>query len=477
MGLTDPHDLQRQLEAVFEADPRLRPRPDMHDYQLTYPPAVMIEREAQRCERLPAQYASHGIGELDKVAYYFHFGFCAYRCRYCFHYEIRTKHDADLQRRYVDALLADAERTHALLGRRRPMLCFLGGGTPTAIELPLIDRFLDGIVRTFGTIGTSLSTVEAKPVTATEDKLRLYVQAGFRRINLGVQTLDPELYAYHHHREDVRVALDAIDRARAVGFTHVNIDIMTGLRQQSSASWDRTLAELERLATSGRVDSVFIYPYHDDPRSPTFGHPEKLPSQLETSLTEARARAMFDRLGWWELGPRFFRSRRHVAHEVLDVLRMRVSPFYGEFLYAGIGNSAFSVGDRAAWINERDTIAYCERIEAGRPGISHFVTLDAAQRATRDLTFDILYSPHIRVRALRRKYGAAAMASHEHTLRRWTELGLGTFNRLLGSWRLTPLGKLVHLQMIPALYLPSDAHRFQRAMQTRAELGARYRGY
>jgi oxygen-independent coproporphyrinogen-3 oxidase len=477
MTTTDPRALQAELEAVFDADPRLRPRPDMHDYQLTYPPAVQIEQHEHRCDRMPDRFESHGIGELDKIAYYFHFGFCAYRCRYCFHYEIRTKHDRDLQQRYVEALLLDARRMHDALGRRAPVLCFLGGGTPTAIDLPLIARFLDGIVGTFGTIGTSLSTVEAKPVTATREKLRLYVDAGFRRINLGVQTLDPELYAYHHHKEDVRVALDAIERAREVGFTHVNIDIMTGLRQQSPSSWGRTLAELERLATAGLVDSVFIYPYHDDPRSPTFGKPEKLPSMLDTSLSEARARAMFHGLGWWELGPRFFRSRRHVAHEVLDVLRMRVSPFYGEFLYAGIGNSAFSVGDRAAWLNERDAIAYCDRVESGRPGISHFVTLDAAQRATRDLTFDVLYSPYIRVRALRRKYGRAAMDGHEATLRRWTELGLGTFNRVLGSWRLTSLGKLVHLQMIPALYLPTDAARFHRAMETRASLGARYRGY
>lgn len=473
----DERRLQKQLDEVFAADPRLRPRPDMHDYQLTYPPAVQIEQEEHRFDDLPPRFGSHGIGELDKVAYYFHFGFCAYRCRYCFHYEIRTKHDAELQSRYVDALLTDTKRNHAALGRRTPVLCFLGGGTPTAIALPLIDRFLDGIVGTFGTIGTSLSTVEAKPVTATDEKLRLYVDAGFRRINLGVQTLDPELYAYHHHKEDVRVALDAIERARKVGFTHVNIDIMTGLRQQTPASWDRTLAEIERLATGGLVDSVFIYPFHDDPRSPTFGKPERLPSTLETSMSEAQARAMFERLGWWELGPRFFRSRRHVAHEVLDLLRMRVSPFYGEFLYAGIGNSAFSVGDRAAWLNERDTIAYCERVEAGKPGISHFVTLDDEQRATRDLTFDVLYSPHIRVRSLRRKYGAAAMARHEETLRRWTDLGLGTFNRILGSWRLTSLGKLVHLQMIPSLYLPGDAQRFRRIMETRAALGARYRGY
>jgi coproporphyrinogen III oxidase-like Fe-S oxidoreductase len=166
-----------------------------------------------------------------------------------------------------------------------------------------------------------------------------------------------------------------------------------------------------------------------------------------------------------------------VAREVLDLLRFRASPFYGEFLYAGMGNSAFSVGDKAAWLNERDTVAYCERVESGRPGISHFVALNDAQRATRDLTFDILYSPYIRVRALTRKYGRQAMAGHERTLQQWTELGLGTWNRLLGSWRLTALGKLVHLQMIPALYLQHDAARFESVMRTRAALGSRYRGY
>lgn len=477
LGTLSPSALGDRLEEVFDAEPRLRPRPDMHDYQLTYPPAVWIEQPEHRVVDVPGRFYSHGVGELDTVAYYFHFGFCAYRCRYCFHYEIRTKNDEELQRRYVEALLADTRGMNERLGRRPPALCFLGGGTPTALPTSLIDRFLDGIVGELRTVGTSLSTVEAKPVTATDEKLRLYVQAGFRRINLGVQTLDPELYAYHHHREDVRVALDAIDRARQAGFTHVNIDIMTGLRQQNPASWSRTLAELRRLASSGAVDSVFIYPFHDDPRSPTFGRPERLPSAIETSHSEARARRMFEELGWWELGPRFFRSRRHVAHELLDVLRMRVNPFYGTFLYAGIGNSAFSVGDRAAWLNERDAIAYCERVETGRPGISHFVTLDNAQRATRDLTFDVLYSPHIRVRSLQRKYGRWVMEPHLRTLKRWTELGLGRFDHLLGTWTLSRLGKLVHLQMIPALYLPSDTAGFERVMRTRASLGARYRGY
>ena len=67
------------------------------------------------------------------------------------------------------------------------------------------------------------------------------VDAGFRRINLGVQTLDPQMYSFHHHKEDVQVAIDSIIAAKHVGFSYINIDIMTGLEGQTPQKWEYTL--------------------------------------------------------------------------------------------------------------------------------------------------------------------------------------------------------------------------------------------
>lgn len=470
-------DLERRLGRLFEASPALRPRADQHDYQLTYPPAVAVEKPRYARAPSDAELLDLGLGSLEGVAFYFHFGFCVYRCRYCFHYELQTRRDDALMTRYVNALALAMTQAKSLFGAKRNLLYFLGGGTPTALPTALLERFLDRLVSTLGRPPTALSTVEAKPITATDDKLRALVAAGFRRINLGVQTLDPALYAYHHHGEHLRVATDAIERARKAGFDYVNIDIMTGLERQDAASWDTTLRELERLCTSGAVDSVFIYPYHDDPRSKTYGQEGLVPSFGETAHTDALARALFQRLGFSELGVRFYRSRRHVAREVLELARVRRSPTYGEVLYHGLGNSSFSVGDRATYLNHRDVGAYCDAVEAGRPGISHFAPLTDAQRATRDVTFDLLYSPITRVRSREAKYGAAAMRPHRAHFRRWASLGLGTENRLFGTFTLTPLGKLVHQQMLAAHYLPADREEHSLAMRARAELGRRYRGY
>jgi coproporphyrinogen III oxidase-like Fe-S oxidoreductase len=471
-------ELGARLERLYGQEPLLRPLPEMHDYQLTYPPAVQMEKRPGY-QRAPtdAEYLRDAVGSFTAAGYYFHFGFCQYRCRYCFHYELLTRHSEELMARYVDALALEMRRVRELTPGLKRALYFLGGGTPTALPVHLLERFLERLLLHFGPPMTSMSTVEAKPVTASEEKLQALVRAGFRRINLGVQTLDPELYAFHHQKEDLRIAFDAMERARRCGFEFINIDIMTGLERQTPESWDRTLAELERLATSGAVDSVFIYPYHDDPRSGTYGKPGAVPPWARTAHSDARARALFTRLGWKELGARFYRSPRHVRRELFELARVRVNPSYGEVLYHGLGNSSFSIGDRATFLNHRDVNDYCAAVEKGGLGIAYWRTLDDAQRATRDVTFDLLYSPFTRVRSRARKYGAQTMTHHRRLLARWAELGLGEENRLLGTFSLTPLGKLVHQQMIPQHYLPEDRRELAEAMEQRQQAGRKYRGY
>jgi oxygen-independent coproporphyrinogen III oxidase len=472
-----PSELRAMLEGLWAAEPSLRPNPDMHDYQLTYPPAVQIQTPRHRGAPTSEQFRELAVGEFKAAGYYFHFGFCVYRCRYCFHYELSTKRDEDRMARYVDALLAELRIFQDWAPKLRTGLYFLGGGTPTALPAALLERFLAGLLVRCGPPPTALSTVEAKPITATADKLELLREAGFRRINLGVQTLDPELYAFHHHGEPLRVVFDAITRARELGFDYVNIDLMTGLERQTPESWQTTLATVERLIDQAAIDSAFIYPYHDDPRSRTYGHADALPPVWQTAHTDASARALFERRGWTELGARFYRSPRHVRRELFELARTRINPAYGEVLYHGFGNSSFSIGDRATYLNHRSLEDYCAAVEAGQLGIGHWVELDDAQRATRDLTFDLLYSPITRVRSREAKYGAAAMRRHTELLERWVELGLGRHNRLAGTFGLSGLGKLVHQQMIPRHYLEGDRGEMAAVMGARRELGRRYRGY
>ena len=475
--LSSREALSARLQEIYAADPGLRPDPKMRDYQLTYPPAVQTEQPEYRQTPSPAMYLDRLSGPLNSAGYYFHFGYCAYRCRYCFHYEIRIREQEERMARYVDALLTEARRMRALTPSIRQVLTFLGGGTPTALPESLLRRFTAGYAEIFGRPASKMSTVEAKPVTATAEKLSIFAEAGFARVNFGVQTLDPALYAFHHHGEDVEVAVAALRRAREAGYAWINIDLMVGLERETQESWSRTLSRCLELIRQGLIDSVFVYPFHDDPRSRTYHHEGLCPEPFDVFAADAEARRQFEDLGWLELGPRFYRSPAHAACEFNEVMRLKVVPGYGDTLWLGFGNSAYSVADRSTYLNTRDAEAYCARIEAGELAIEHFRELDRAQQAARDLTFALLYAPWVAAGRIAQKYGEETVAPHLPHLRRWAALGLGSFDEEWGLFTLNRIGKLLHQQMIPALYLPGDRREFDVVMIRRREAGRTYKGY
>lgn len=69
------------------------------------------------------------------------------------------------------------------------------------------------------------------------------------------------------------------------------------------------------------------------------------------------------------------------------------------------------------------------------------------------------------------------MAHRLNKLEQLTRMGLGRFNRLTGTWSPGPVGKLVHLQMTPNLYLSGDKHSFWKVKNACKEQGRSYRGY
>ncbi len=465
----------QRCEDIFAGAPELRIDPQLHDYQLTYPPAVAIEQGGEARAPDDDEYRKDVIGELTDTGYYFHFGFCAYRCSYCHHYELQVKQDAEQVRRYIAAMLGDLRRHRALV-QPRHVVTFLGGGTPTAIPEAAIAAFLDGYLAILGDAASALSTFEAKPVTATTAKLALFRQAGFERCSMGAQTLDPELYARHHHGEDVAEVRAALGRAREVGIPWLNLDLMVGIEGETPDAIARTIAAVRALVDDGLLDSLFVYPYHDDPRARTYVRHDRCPTQTESMFAESRIRALFDELGWVEFGPRFFRSPAHIRRELEEIMRLKVAVAYGETAWLGFGNSAYSVGDRASYLATRSLAGYIEAVEAGRSPISHFTVLDDVQRAARDLTFAVLYSPWTEHGRIAEKY-AVDLSPQLAAFERWSELGLGHIDRRLHNFTLTHDGKLVHQAMLPALYPGADRSRFDAAMQRRRALGRGYRGY
>jgi oxygen-independent coproporphyrinogen-3 oxidase len=118
---------------------------------------------------------------------------------------------------------------------------FLGGGTPSVMEIPQMEQILHVVNREFSLLPDVEFTMEANPGTLDPDKLRLYRAYGVNRLSLGLQSACEEelkMLGRIHTFEDF---LDSYHLAREAGFTNINIDLMSAIPGQTRERWQENL--------------------------------------------------------------------------------------------------------------------------------------------------------------------------------------------------------------------------------------------
>ncbi|MDU6962547.1 MAG: radical SAM protein, partial [Staphylococcus sp.] len=116
---------------------------------------------------------------------YIHIPFCVRICTYCdFNKYFINKQPVD---EYISALIKEMKTSEI----RNLETMYVGGGTPTALNLKQLERLLKAIQSTFSIKGEY--TFEANPDELTLDKVKLLHSYGVNRISMGVQTFKPEL--------------------------------------------------------------------------------------------------------------------------------------------------------------------------------------------------------------------------------------------------------------------------------------------
>lgn len=182
---------------------------------------------------------------------YIHIPFCVRKCAYCDF--LSGPADQKTQEQYTDALIREIQ---AFPNAEQYVVCsvFIGGGTPSVLSQEAIGRILEAVRRKFhfvseidGDFGSVEITIECNPGTAGEEKLSYYRKIGINRLSLGLQSADNRELALLGRIHTWEAFLETYHAARHVGFTNINIDLMSGLPGQSVVSWERTLDQVLAL--------------------------------------------------------------------------------------------------------------------------------------------------------------------------------------------------------------------------------------
>ena len=194
--------------------------------------------------------AQRSLGEQE-VSLYVGIPFCPTRCAYCSFVSADVGRALKLIDPFLDALSREIRATGAMLADAglRVRTVYFGGGTPTTLSAPQLDRLMGGLAEHIDLSACTEYTVEAgRPDTITREKLDVLARRGCMRVSVNPQTMRDSVLAAMgraHRGEDI---LKAYALARDSGIHCVNMDLIAGLPTDSLKGFRSSLDQVLALA-------------------------------------------------------------------------------------------------------------------------------------------------------------------------------------------------------------------------------------
>jgi len=195
------------------------------------------------------------------IGLYIHVPFCASRCSYC---DFATDLEASGGRKLYLQTLRDEIRSYA---QRHFYLdsIYFGGGTPSLLTPQELGSTLGEVLSHWSLLEGAEITLEANPEAVSRESLAGWVEAGFNRVSLGVQSFEQDelktLGRGHLRFQNLR-AIEALKKAEL----RFNLDLMLGIPHQNLASLVRSLD----FAVDSGADHLSVYMLSVESGAPWF---------------------------------------------------------------------------------------------------------------------------------------------------------------------------------------------------------------
>ena len=182
----------------------------------------------------------------DSIGLYLHVPFCKRKCNYCDFCSFSNL-SCDIRDRYIDRLVEEigAYKRDKKIGVDT---IFFGGGTPTLLTPFELEKIIRAIDDTFRVAADCEFTLEGNPGTVHSDNVLAYKSLGVNRFSLGLQSIhenELKILGRIHNYDDF---LNSYNTIYSSGITNINVDLMYGIPEQTTSSFEKTLIEITRLS-------------------------------------------------------------------------------------------------------------------------------------------------------------------------------------------------------------------------------------
>ena len=369
--------------------------------------------------------------------------FCRTKCSYCnFASDVFSR---AVFHRYVERLCSDMERVNSIADHmggqfdRTLDSIYLGGGTPTILDINELERLFVTISQNFRLLPNAEVTVECAPGTLTPAVVEGLQRFGVNRVSLGVQSFVDQEAAAVGRLHSRNIVLADIARLRAAGISNVNIDLVAGLPHQTRESWEVSVDET--IASGVPHASVYMLEVDEDSRlgreliaGGTRYHAHFVPHDEVTADFYEMACEQLDSAGVPQYEISNFAREGHQSFHNLK--------YWTRQPYLGFGMDAHSMllsrksEDEGVRFSTPDSL---EEYVAEGPLKRTPVTSHAALEET--FFLGLRLNCGVDLKEIATKFGALAASGFSETITEFVESGLMERE---DSWiRLTPRGRLL----------------------------------
>jgi oxygen-independent coproporphyrinogen-3 oxidase len=367
-------------------------------------------------------------------AAYVHVPFCRRRCGYC-NFTVVAGREA-LVADYLRAIELELQQLRV---PREIDTLFFGGGTPTQLSPPALERLCRFTSHWFPRAEGYEFSIEANPADLDDEKLGVLRSAGVNRISLGAQSFDDanlERLERDHRRGQLQ---QAITRCRQM-FPSLALDLIFAVPGESLRIW---LADLH-AAIAAAADHVSTYGLTFEKGSAFWGRRQRGQLSLVNEDLECQM---------YEAAIDTLTAAGFEHYEVSNFARPGHRCRHNEIYWRG--QSYFAVGPGAAryvdgWreTNHRSTTTYLKRVLAGQSPVAERERLPPADAARERLVFGLRMLEGVERSSFAAATGLEIDALVGDALRRFVDQGL--LEDTGGRVRLTRAGLLVSDALWPA---------------------------
>lgn len=281
-----------------------------------------------------------------ELSLYVHIPFCKAKCNYC---DFLSFSGCDYSRHkaYVSALCKEIEAYKTVAGDYVVRTIFFGGGTPSYMDASFVEQIMQTIREVFTLDGNAEITIEGNPDSLTKDKLFVYRKVGINRLSIGLQSTNDEVLRALGRVHNYDQFIAAYSSARQVGFSNINVDLMSGLPGETKESYVRTLAKVVEL----QPEHISAYSLIVEEGTPLYDNEELLdllPTEEMDRQLYAKTKILLKNSGY---------NRYEISNYAKNGYECRHNLVYwtgGEYLGLGLGASSYLT----VWLDEE----HCEKI-------------------------------------------------------------------------------------------------------------------